>query len=346
MDSFDVLFYCNASAEVGFGHLRRCLFLAEEIGEDGIEDVAFAGAFDDSARELIRNEAPERRCLENLSGVECRVVVIDYMFDSQHMDAYDVSLIAAVAKHASVAVLMSSSATVPSELPVDVVVGHLLDYTQETNFELKAGLQYAPVAPGVEEYRPPEPRAAEQVERVFVGFGNVDDPSGVRLALRALQHVGYSGHVDLLLPPALVDRAGELRGMDRSFDLALHHNIPSVPALLTRADCMIGSYGHMTFEALALGMPVVVVGMKAFMVEYADQLAEQGMLVSAGYVDDLEVEDLAAELLRLDARRRRRLSSNALSRLDGKGLQRAARDIGDLVTRGAVGGAVGDSSGE
>ena len=102
----------------------------------------------------------------------------------------------------------------------------------------------------------------------------------------------------------------------------------------------------MTFEALALGMPVVVVGMKAFMVEYADQLAEQGMLVSAGYVDDLEVEDLAAELLRLDARRRRRLSSNALSRLDGKGLQRAARDIGDLVTRGAVGGAVGDSSGE
>jgi spore coat polysaccharide biosynthesis predicted glycosyltransferase SpsG len=346
MDSFDVLFYCNASAEVGFGHLRRCLFLAGEIEEDGIKDIAFAGAFDHSAKRLIHEEAPESRCLDDLNGVECRVVVIDYMFDSQHMDAYDVSLIAEVAKHASGSVLMSSSATVPSELPVDVVVGHLLDSTQETNFKLKAGLQYAPVAPGVEEYRPTEPRAAEQVERIFVGFGNVDNPSGVHLALGALQQIDYSDQVDLLLPPALTDRADEFRDRERSFELTLHHNIPSVPALLNEADCMIGSYGHMTFEALALGMPIVVVGMKVFMVEYADQVAERDMLVSAGYVDDLDAENLAVELLRLDVSRRRILSSNSLSRLDGKGLQRAAREIFDLASRGAVGGTVRDRSGE
>jgi len=274
------------------------------------------------------------------------VVVIDYMFDSQDMDAYDVPLTADVAEHASVSILMSSSATVPSKLPVDVVIGHMLDSTQETDFELKAGMKYVPVAPEVEEYRLPEPRAAEQVERIFVGFGNSDDPSGVRLALRALQQIDYSDQVDLLLPPALADRMDEFRGTKRSFELTLYHDIPSVPALLTEADCMIGSYGNMTFEALALGVPVVVVGMKPFMVEYADQLAEQDMLVSTGYVEDLQPKDLAAELLQLDASRRLSLSSDTLSRLDGKGLQRAARKVFDLASRSVIGGAVRDRNDE
>ncbi|MCS3955391.1 spore coat polysaccharide biosynthesis predicted glycosyltransferase SpsG [Salinibacter ruber] len=327
MRRYRVLFYSNASAQVGFGHLRRCLFLRKDLQERGVDDVAFAGEFDEDAKALIKDEAPSAPCLRGLNGVKSDVVVIDYMFDPKEMEAYDVSLISEVANGGREAVLISSAATIPRDLPVDVAIGHLLNSDRHTSFELKTGLKYAPVAPEVESYRPSEPRGPENVNRVFIGLGNSDDPAGIHLALRALREVDYKQEVDLLLPPALVGRAGEFESQDSGFDLSMHHSIPSVPALLTKADLMIGSYGHMTFESLALGVPTVIIGMKEFMVEYADQLASQKVSVSVGHVDDLLPNDVAAELNRLDRNRRHALSRNSLSLVDGGGLRRVGREI-------------------
>ncbi len=329
--SREILFYCNAGSRVGFGHLRRCLFLASELGGNSDNTFSFAGDLSDGARRLIQKEQPNASIYDDLHEVEARVVVIDYMYDSQDPESYDRSLIASVADHAERSVVITSSKTAPPDLPADVVIGHLIDPSPNAQYEAKAGLKYAPVPPEIKESRPKSPRDAEEVNRVFIGFGNSGDPTGVRLALNGLQHIDYGGRVDVLLPSALVSYADTLREEHAALDIEWYHDIPSVPPLLTKADCMVGSYGHMTFEALALGVPTVVVGTKDFMVDYARDLEEQEVLICAGHVNELMPEVTGKEIQKLEAEPLQRLSRRALAQVDGNGLRRVAGEIRRLL---------------
>jgi len=228
-------------------------------------------------------------------------------------------------------VLRTSSGTDPEDFPVEVVVGHLVKTVADTQYKAKTGLRYAPVSPDIEKHRPIEPHSSDTIDRVFIGFGNSEDPSGVRLALEGLQFIDYNGRVDLLLPPSLVQHANALQNRYGSLGIELYHNVPSVPALLTEADCLIGSYGHMTFEALALGVPPVVIGTKTFMVNYARDLSKEGVLICAGYISDLSPRDIGRAVKELESDGLRKMSRRALSKVDGKGLVRIASEIEVLL---------------
>lgn len=335
MTRHDILFYSNANAEVGFGHLRRCLFVADALRGDDDLSYAFAGDFDGDARELIHSEQPETPLYGDVGDswteeVKVSVAVLDYMYDAQDAEYYDRSLISTVSDLAERSVVITSSRTAPSDLPVDVVIGHLLDPLMDSRYELKAGLEYSPVAPEVEVYRSSEAEVRDQIERVFVGFGNSKDLEALHTTLYGLEESDYARQVDVLLPPSLYSETDRLGDEKWLFSLNLHHNIPSVPPLLTKADHMIGSYGHMTFEAIALGVPPLIVGTKDFMVEYAQLLAEKSVAINAGHVDALSPHDLGSLISGLTLARRQTLRQNALKEVDGKGLQRVASEIGAL----------------
>lgn len=322
-----ILFYCNANDRVGFGHLRRCLFLAKEIRTTNSLEIAFAGSFSEDAMMLIRDEVPAAKHVGDITEIAPEVVVIDYMFDPQDMEAYDWPLIAKVADRAERSLLLTSAATVPSELPVDIVIGHLLEPNQETSFELNAGLQYAPVAPELGKYRTEEANINKRIKRVFVGFGNWDDPSGVLHILQGLNEYGYSGHTDLLLPSALLRYADQFEDAAPGKELQLHHNIPSVPAMLVHADVAFTSYGSMTYEAMALGVPTIVLATKRFMTEYSLRLVDQNLASYGGHVNTLQDNNISNKLKKLTFYERKKMSHRCISKVNGEGLRNVAKKV-------------------
>ncbi len=330
MHSVDILFYCNANSQVGFGHLRRCLFLAKELQTNEI-DVAFAGELNADAAKLVREEMSSVSYHDETGTVAAGVAVIDFMFDPQDMEAYDRSLIARVADRADTSILLTSAATVPAELPVDVVVGHLLEAYQETSFELKTGLKYAPVAPEFEEYRSEKPEVSGQIRRVFIGFGNWDDPQGVISVLRGLHDYGYRNRIDILLPAALLSYIDQFEDTAHALEVEFHHRVPSVAALLTHADVAFGSYGNMTYEMLALGVPSVVFAVKDFMVEYTRQLQDRELLMFGGEVPEVTPADIRHVVETLTESRRRLLSRRSLEAVDASGLHRVGEVIRDRL---------------
>lgn len=324
----DILFYCNANDRVGFGHLRRCLFLGEQLVADGTT-VAYAGPISEKGNELIKSRLPEADHLESLNGREASVGVIDVMFDAHDPEYYDRELIQSVSQRGQNSILLTSSRTAPEDLPVDLVVGHLLSDSEKRSYKLKSGLEYAPVDPSVRQWRPQQLRVRQEVERVFVGFGNWGDPAGVKLALRALHESSFTGKVDVLLPSALLTYEDTFEALAEQANYAaeLYHAVPSVPELLVEADLAVGTYGHITYEAMGGGTPFLIVAVKPFMVDYGEQLEDNHLAACAGLVDDLTPTGLAQSLKLMTLAKRQKYARRGWAAVDGKGLKRSARLI-------------------
>lgn len=314
-------FICTAGSQVGFGHLRRCLGVGRELAAEGIE-VAITGQLDDAAIAVVNRELPEARAAQ---ASPAPVAVIDCMFDPQDPDFYDHDFIADVAGRHACTALVTSSIQVPADLPVDLVIGHMLDPVEQPQYVLHRGLAWAPVTPGVQSYRTATRDYPDRPRRVLVAFGNWHDPAGVLLAIDALVLAALEAEVGVLLPPALQSVEPEIRRRGQGLKLEVWSNVSSVLPLLERCDLLVGSYGNLTFEALALGVPTAVVAIKDFMLGYARRLEAQGCLACPGAVGGLEPAALAKALQQLDGSRRRALGVQGMSLVDGGGLNRIAR---------------------
>lgn len=326
MNAPDLLFWCTADAEVGFGHLRRCLHLAHLLRARGLR-VAFEGRLDAAARDTLRRALPDVPVLEPVGPAS--LAVVDCMFDPQDPDYFDRDFLRTVAARHQRVVVITSARRAPPDLPVTAVVGHILEPVAAPNYALYRGLEWAPVPTEAVAGRDTPREFPDPPRRVLVAFGNWHDPAGLSLGLEALRQTGWAAAVQVLLPPALRSHTDSLGARAAGLALEVVTDVPSVFPFLSAADLLVGSYGNLTFEALAVGVPTVVVAIKPFMHAYAEVLARQGAVVNAGPVDQLNPVALARQLAGLDPTTRRRLSHTGRTLVDGAGLTRLA----DLLAR-------------
>lgn len=326
MSATDLVFWCTADAQVGFGHLRRCLHLAHLLRVRGLR-VAFAGRLDAAARDTLRWALPDVPVLEPVEAAP--LAVVDCMFDPQAPDFFDRDFLRTMAARHERVLVITSSRYAPPDLPVTAVVGHMLEPVTAPNYALYRGLGWAPVSTEAAAWRDIPRQFPDPPRRVLVAFGNWYDPAGLYLALEALRQTGWAAAVQVLLPPALRGYTESLGARAAGLVLEVVTDVPSVFPLLSAADLLVGSYGNLTFEALAVGVPTVVVAIKPFMFAYAEVLARQGAVVNAGPVDQLNPAALARQLAGLDPANRRRLSHTGRTLVDGAGLTRLA----DLLAR-------------
>jgi spore coat polysaccharide biosynthesis predicted glycosyltransferase SpsG len=317
----DYVFVCDGNPQVGFGHASRAIQLASLLAREGNPAIAFAGTYSDEVRGRIGAGVPAALIVDAAAIPRGAVAVYDTMDDPEDPSVYDAARLASV-RAASVRTVFLANGLAPPALPEGIVcVGYKGDRPAVVPAGVHWGFEYAPVVLDGAPRRPAEPG------RILVSLGGASDPAGMRLVLAALAAAAQVARIDVLVSPANASRPdAALLRPDQT--LQVHSGVPSVAPLVTAAEALVASYGHLAYEAIALGRPCCLIGQKRFQAEYAAHLARLGLAVAAGTVEAGSPGALSARIAETVALGPR-IARTGPTRIDGRGLERVAGILRD-----------------
>ena len=328
-------FVTHSSPEVGLGHLRRCLTLAQAVTHRGAA-VAFVLGPDPHGFSTVQSRGFSAKALPALEisaavlalrAVAATVVVAD-SYDFTEEDYRALSEAAPVAAlddlgNRNLPVAMLWNGGIQSER-LDYSA-RVLRYTR-----LLLGPQYALLAP---EYRELPPRVLrETVERVLVTVGGADPAGALAPLVRGTRRGCPGAKLDVVLGP-YVDAPADL--VDDGIEF--HRSLPSLLPILQAVDLAVSAGGQTTYEIAATGTPAVVIWTADNQRPQVLEFERRGTLNAAGDIrDGTRVEDRIARAvaaLAVDAEARRAMSRAGQACLDGQGASRTADAVLSLSQR-------------
>lgn len=345
----------DASRAIGYGHVSRCIALAETLGHRGcrvrfiaramppaqIERIRMLGhevsmlagsvAGTDGAPWMLPPEDAQQTAevLDAAGGVDWLVVDhygVDAAWERAVRDrCRKLMWIDDLLARSSICDLVLNQNLVPQaaqryEVLVSsdcrVLVGPAFALLGSA-FRRKAPARLAPTPSG-------------RARRMMVFFGG-GDANG--LTLRALEAAGpmfdRGLKADVVVGGAASHLLQPLGELARRFPIEIHVDTPDMVTVMARADFAVGAGGTTAWERCALGLPCVVVAVAGNQIESSCRLAEAGASLYLGRAEEVSQAALgnAMELLENNAPLRAALSAQAAKLVDGLGCDRVAREL-------------------
>jgi UDP-2,4-diacetamido-2,4,6-trideoxy-beta-L-altropyranose hydrolase len=305
-----IAFRVDANAEIGLGHLMRCLSLADRLAAAGA-CCHFLGYGD-----VVRERAAERHVFHSLPDVPAQKLAdadvegaqdyahwlpggwradaaacLDVLADIGRVDWLVVDHYALDRRWEEMLVpatirLMVIDDLVDRDHACDLLLDQNLVDGMETRYHLRvpAGCRQL-LGPGYALLRPEfaASRAAAQarptlagVNSILVMFGGVDAVDLTSEAVAALRELAYAGSLNVVVGP-LYANVATLRKSLAALPGAILHVAPcGIADLVAGADFVVGSPGVSSWERCVLGAPAAVVTVATNQAQIATALARVG----------------------------------------------------------------------
>ncbi|WP_291297160.1 hypothetical protein [Elioraea sp.] len=258
-----VLFRCEAGGAVGFGHLSRCLALAEALRPHAA--CRFDVAVEDAAARGLISAAG----FDHDDGPADAVVFDGYGFtDATISAARDIATPPPV-----IAVIDDFGGRA---IACDLLISpgpqrRAGDWRVPAGCELLLGPRHALLRTAFA----PAPAPGPAVARLLLGFGGTDAGDATARVLALLPPLA---RVDVLLGPGYRGRAAPGAG------ITLHRGLApeGVARLMAAADAAITAPGVMALELIAVGRPALLFALSGQQREVSASLAEAGLCADGG----------------------------------------------------------------
>lgn len=352
-----VLFRADASAEIGTGHVMRCLALAgavKALGEDCVfvcreiprllaeritgdgHGLQFLIPTDGDNKAKAAEvpyahwlKAPWREDAVETSEVADEVgaswIVVDhYGLDADWEQAVsangrNVAAMDDLADRRHAAALVSDPSLV--EEPHD-------RYKNLTSpgCQLLLGPRYAALRGEFESAPPRLHPTSKEPMRFLIAFGGVDAAGMTRVAIEALAGIVDVGdHVHVVVGAAHAGRAA-IAGRCTELGWTCHVNSSRMGQLMAATDLAIGAGGSMVWERMAMGLPTISVIVADNQREQVNVAARLNLLVAMEQAEaSVDALRAAVQSLRADSALREQMAASCRRRVDGKGAARIAR---------------------
>ncbi len=298
-----ILIRCDGSRAIGFGHVVRCIALADELravhdcrvvflmrhGPEGVEMARAAGySVLTPADEIEVQQAGWPESLIHRAQPDMVVFDIRDDFPRRAMDSLrEQGTCVAVIDDISERCCSADLAFFP---PVPQV--ERLDWSGFSGQRF-VGWEWVLVRRDIQTLRNlPKPRG-ERV-RVLVTMGGSDPYGFTCKALRACQRVRQDIALVVALGPGFADRQELEELVKRSHvPIDILSNVRDLPALMQESDFIVGAFGNTAYEAAALGRFGVYLCGTPDHAESASPYARAGFGVSLGLGSEVSEEQLA-----------------------------------------------------
>ena len=339
MSSRRVVIRADASAEIGAGHVMRCVALAQACQDSGA-DVVFALA------EGVR-QFSERLRSENLTVAEikaapgssddalktiglcrehgCSWLILDgFQFSSGYRESV---------RNAATHLLLFDDHGEFAPYRCDLVLNanpyasEAMYPTPEPGLRFLLGPDYALLRREFLDQSLAPPETAKIARNILVTFGGSDPNNVTLLVIQALQDLG-----DLALRATVIVGASNphravLRAAVEQFpNSRLLFDVGNMAGLMSSSELAISAGGGTCYELAFLHVPMLLVTMAQNHERTVEAWAGRTAAVNAGWFHLLVRQSLAFQLRKIicNPALRRELATNAAALVDGQGAKRTA----------------------
>lgn len=333
----NIVFRADASAEIGAGHVMRCLTLADALGARGGASLFVCRELKGHMGEAIRARGHGLRLLppEMDMGADA-VATRDIAAEGGRAD-WLVTDHYGIERHWEAAIAPAARRICVIGGPADRQ--HRCDVLHDQNYFPGHEAMWRPLVPPAAllllgprfallrpEFRAAREARAQMGTRIFVSFGGGDAPNATALALRALATACPGVPIDAVIGPSNPHRAAlEALRADMP-ELCLHVSPSRLADLMAGAGLAICGGGATLFEALCIGLPSLVVSIAENQSLAVKALAADGMCVFAGEMAALDEDRLARQIAALwhAEGERQAMAAKGMALVDGLGAARVA----------------------
>lgn len=335
------LFRADASPQIGGGHIRRCLVLADALRTAGWVCV-FATARGStsivqplltSGHKLVELDMNDSRPLiEQVGEKDFDLLIVDHY-------GLDAKFERLCRKWARRVLVIDDLADRPHDCDVllDPTLGRAADDYAPLLVEksvLLLGPKYALLEPRFFMQRLALEPQRSDVRELFVSFGTVDafDLSG--RTIEAVQKTGLDVRIKVAIGSASPNvealKAAAARAAGK---IHIGADSDDIPAMMASTDIAVGAAGGTSWERCCLGLPSLIITVADNQNENAIALDRAGAAWNLGGVKAVAAHRMAAEITRLvsDQTRRAAMRARALAITDGLGAARVVSVLGQSI---------------
>jgi spore coat polysaccharide biosynthesis predicted glycosyltransferase SpsG len=320
---------CDASRQLGVGHLVRCVALAEEMTSRGWQVEVFGdlGGLAFAERQVLTRGFGLRRvpadpvdqvCALRAANLDA-LVVDSYTLPSQvTADLIDTGL-------PLLALVDGALRGQRAHVYVDQNIGAEADTAPVHDGSSRlAGTEYALLRDAVRTRRPRSawtPRGG--IPSVVVSFGGTDAFGMTAIAAEALAAAGEPFRaVVVSADGAMQRRVAELR-LPPGASLTVSEPFDDFPAVLAGADLVLGAAGTSVWEYCCLGVPAAVAAVAENQQGSYRRLIDSGTVLPLGTLTDIRADEatfrIAVKRALLDEDLRTATATAAYALVDGEG---------------------------
>jgi UDP-2,4-diacetamido-2,4,6-trideoxy-beta-L-altropyranose hydrolase len=356
----------DASLRIGYGHVMRCLALADALRKSGVTVDFICRKHPGNLSELIELQGfivhellglESGYCDDRSNACDTRSEYGQLLGTTQEKDAYE--SIAALQGINPEWMIVDHYALdrswermlrphVSRIMVIDDLADrhHDCDLLLDQNFALNGmgryngwvspaatlllGPEYALLRSEFSELRKQVKSRSGEVHRVLVFFGGSDPENITWRVLEALSSPAFTHlDIDVVLGAANPHRTA-IEKQIQSLPLAkLHIQIDNMAELMCKADLFIGAGGSTTWERLCLGLPSLVVTIADNQVQFTRDLHNDGLLRWLGASQEVDVVMIneAIKLALQQPQRNRQESESGMRIVDGNGAARVSKRL-------------------
>lgn len=351
-----VVFRADASLEIGTGHVRRCLTLAQALREKGAQCRFICREFPGHLIDTLRQRGfevlslpyrPDWQASER-EPAHAAWLGADWKTDAEQtlaaiggeavdwliVDHYgiDARWEAALRPLAKKILVIDDLADRPHDC--DLLLDQNLVADMERRYDGRLpehcgrllGPEYALLQPQYAELHPRVPPREGPINRLLIYFGGADADNLTGMTLAAFARLGRDDiALDVVINPTGPHAEAIRRQAAGCAWITLHEDLPSLAPLLVKADLAIGAGGATSWERCCLGLPALVVTIAENQKAIAKELDRQGLIRWLGHKDEIDAAALAEALAGiLDTGLAPEWSERCRRLVDGRGVERVA----------------------
>jgi len=261
-----VLFKVSGSFELGFGHIKRSVTLADEMAKHlGIGNIfIFCSCPDETIKvflkpyEFILKDRDEGGLVDYIKMRNINILVIDEIKDNVELCKALKSLIPTLTiicfdyynyDNAFVDVIISS-------FNHDVKIENPRERFKGMYYE---GLEYSIIRDGFLPYIEMNKKIKPAVDKVLISFGGADAGGNTMKSLNLLEDAGYDNRADVVIGPFFRNRQNIVEHIKgKRYTCFVYENIHNIERYIYEADLGFIGSGTTMMEFCSIGTPAMI----------------------------------------------------------------------------------------